>query len=393
MECYLDNAATTRPSEAVIEVMEKAMREEYGNPSSLHNKGFEAEKLVENARSAIAKTLKAKPKEILFTSGGTESNNQALIGGAYTKRRRGKHIISTCFEHASVYQPTEFLRKEGWEVTYLPVDSLGHVKEEALIEALTPDTVILSVMLVNNEVGSIVDVARLAKIAREKCPEILVHVDAIQAYGKLNINPSKMGIDLMSASGHKIHGPKGSGFLYIRDGINMVPFVRGGGQQRDLRSGTENVPAYAGFGKAAEDAYTDHEKKIGDMYALKQRFIAEVQKAVPQCIVNAIDKIKPLSEAVNETAPHVASVSFPGTRAEVMLHALEAKGIYVSSGSACSSNHPALSGTLKAIGVREDLLDSTLRFSFGLFTTAEMIDYTVEVLGELVPELSKYKRG
>ena len=393
MECYLDNTATTRPSEAVIEVMEKAMREEYGNPSSLHNKGFEAEKLVENARSAIAKTLKAKPKEILFTSGGTESNNQALIGGAYTKRRRGKHIISTCFEHASVYQPTEFLRKEGWEVTYLPVDSLGHVKEEALIEALTPDTVILSVMLVNNEVGSIVDVARLAKIAREKCPEILVHVDAIQAYGKLNINPSKMGIDLMSASGHKIHGPKGSGFLYIRDGINMVPFVRGGGQQRDLRSGTENVPAYAGFGKAAEDAYTDHEKKIGDMYALKQRFIAEVQKAVPQCIVNAIDKIKPLSEAVNETAPHVASVSFPGTRAEVMLHALEAKGIYVSSGSACSSNHPALSGTLKAIGVREDLLDSTLRFSFGLFTTAEMIDYTVEVLGELVPELSKYKRG
>ena len=393
MECYLDNAATTRPSEAVIEVMEKAMREEYGNPSSLHNKGFEAEKLVENARSAIAKTLKAKPKEILFTSGGTESNNQALIGGAYTRRRRGKHIISTCFEHASVYQPTEFLRKEGWEVTYLPVDSLGHVKEEALIEALTPDTVILSVMLVNNEVGSIVDVARLAKIAREKCPEILVHVDAIQAYGKLNINPSKMGIDLMSASGHKIHGPKGSGFLYIRDGINMVPFVRGGGQQRDLRSGTENVPAYAGFGKAAEDAYTDHEKKIGDMYALKQRFIAEVQKAVPQCIVNAIDKIKPLSEAVNETAPHVASVSFPGTRAEVMLHALEAKGIYVSSGSACSSNHPALSGTLKAIGVREDLLDSTLRFSFGLFTTAEMIDYTVEVLGELVPELSKYKRG
>ena len=393
MECYLDNAATTRPSEAVIEVMEKAMREEYGNPSSLHNKGFEAEKLVENARSAIAKTLKAKPKEILFPSGGTESNNQALIGGAYTKRRRGKHIISTCFEHASVYQPTEFLRKEGWEVTYLPVDSLGHVKEEALIEALTPDTVILSVMLVNNEVGSIVDVARLAKIAREKCPEILVHVDAIQAYGKLNINPSKMGIDLMSASGHKIHGPKGSGFLYIRDGINMVPFVRGGGQQRDLRSGTENVPAYAGFGKAAEDAYTDHEKKIGDMYALKQRFIAEVQKAVPRCIVNAIDKIKPLSEAVNETAPHVASVSFPGTRAEVMLHALEAKGIYVSSGSACSSNHPALSGTLKAIGVREDLLDSTLRFSFGLFTTAEMIDYTVEVLGELVPELSKYKRG
>ncbi len=393
MECYLDNAATTRPGDAVIELMDKLMRDFYGNPSSLHRKGFEAERYVEEARNSIAKTLKAKLKEIVFTSGGTESNNQAIIGTAIKRRGRGKRIITTRFEHASVYQPTEYLRSLGFDVTYLPVDSMGHVDENALSEALTTDTTIFSTMLVNNEVGSIIDVERLSKIAHEKCPDIVVHVDAVQAYGKLDINPKRLGIDLMSSSGHKIHGPKGSGFLYIRDGLSIPPYIYGGGQQKDMRSGTENVPAYAGFGLAAKNIYTNHEEKMENIYKLKEKLISELMDAPFDCRINAVDLSKPLHDAVRETAPHVVNVSFPGVRAEVLLHALEEKEIYVSSGSACSSNHPALSGTLKAIGVDENLLDSTIRFSFGLFTTSEMIDYTVSVLKELIPVLSKYRRG
>ena len=392
MQCYLDNAATTRPFQEVRDIMMRTLDFDFGNPSSKHTLGIEAEEYVEAAREKIAASLKVKAGNIVFTSGGTESNNQALIGSALALSRKGKHLITTCFEHASVYNPMEFLRSRGYEITYLPVDSLGHVDPEVLKGEIRPDTTIVSIMIVNNEIGSVLDVAALSKAAKEVNPEILFHVDAIQGYGKVPIYPKKMGIDMLSVSGHKIHGPKGSGFLYIADGVRNLPIIYGGEQQKNRRSGTENVPAIAGFGKAVEIYFHDHAEHIEKMYANKERFIKLIDEKIEGATVNALDRSLPLSEAVRATAPHIVSVSFEGIKAEVLLHALEDEEIYVSSGSACSSNHPGISGALKAIGVRKDLLDSTLRFSFGLFTEGEEIDKAVGALERLLQVYRKYTR-
>lgn len=392
MECYLDNAATTRPFESVIEIMNDAMRSAYGNPSSKHIKGFEAERYVEEARERIAKTLKAKKSEIIFTSCGTESNNQAIIMGAATRKRYGKKIVTTCFEHASVYQSVEVLAKEGYQITYLPVDRLGHIKDEDLVKAIDDETIMLSFMLVNNEIGALADAEHIIKLAKEKNPDILIHIDAIQGYGKFEINTKKLGADFISASGHKFHAPKGIGFLYVRDGVRITPYIVGGGQQKNLRSGTLNVPGIAAIGKAAEEVYKDHKEKIEKLYNIKEKFIRDLLENSPDCTINGVDVTGDLSANIRKTAPQIVSVSFKGVKAEVLLHALEEKGVYVSSGSACSSHHPDYSGTLKGIGLDDELLDSTLRFSFGLFTEQEMTDYAVEMLKELVPVLSKYRR-
>ena len=263
MEVYFDNSATTRVLDEVKDLTVKLMTEDYGNPSARHRKGMEAEQYVKNAASQIAKTLKVKEKEILFTSGGTESNNMALIGTALANQRAGKHIISTRIEHASVYQPLAFLESLGFEVTYLSVDSEGHISLEELEQSIRPDTILVSVMYVNNEIGAIEPVEEIASLVHGKGKNIIFHVDAIQAYGKIVIRPKKQGIDLLSVSGHKIHGPKGVGFLYIDEKVKIKPLLYGGGQQRDLRSGTENVPGIAGLGLAAQEMYRDHEAKIG----------------------------------------------------------------------------------------------------------------------------------
>jgi len=384
VNCYLDNAATTKVLPEVCEQVVKIMSEDYGNPSSLHQKGLEAERYVKHAAEIIAKTLRCTPKNIIFTSGGTESNNMALIGTAFANQRKGKHIITTCFEHASVHEPLIYLESLGYEVTYLPVDNQGHIASEILREALREDTILVSVMMVNNEVGAILDVEALSKVIKDFDKNIVFHVDAIQAYGKMKIQPKKMGIDLMSVSGHKIHGPKGTGFLYRGDNVKMHPYMHGGGQQAGQRSGTENVPGIAGLAKAAEVMEQTLEERRNHLYELKQYLVTKIQE-VSGTTVNACEKIE-------ETAPHVVSVSFASVRSEVLLHALEEKEIYVSSGSACSSNHPGISGTLQAIGVARELLDCTLRFSFSEYTTKEQIDYTVECLKELVPMLARYTR-
>lgn len=386
MECYLDNAATTRPFLEVCELVSKVMYEDFGNPSSLHRKGFDGERYVKQAGERIAKTLKCTPKNIVFTSGGTESNNMALVGTALANRRRGKHIITTCFEHSSVHEPLLYLESLGYEVTYLPVDKAGHVSPQVMREALREDTVLVSVMLVNNEVGAVLDVAGLSGVIKEYNKEIIFHVDAIQAYGKIPVLPKKAGIDLMSVSGHKIHGPKGTGFLYIADKVKIHPFIHGGGQQGGMRSGTENVPGIAGLGLAAERMVKGQEENEKHLYALKEHFLERIGE-VEGAYVNAC-----LPSALRQTAPHIISVSFAGIRSEVLLHALEEEGIYVSSGSACSSNHPGISGTLQAIGVEQRLLDSTLRFSFSIFTGKEELDYTMECLKKLVPVLARYTR-
>lgn len=383
MEAYFDNSATTKVFDCVRDIVVKIMTEDYGNPSARHKKGMEAEQYIRRAAAQIAKTLRVQEKEILFTSGGTESNNMALIGTAMANRRSGNHLITTRIEHASVYNPMAFLEQQGFEVTYLKVDQDGHISLKELEESIRPDTILVSVMHVNNEIGAVEPVGEIGALVHRINPAILLHVDAIQSYGKYEIRPKREHIDLLSVSAHKIHGPKGVGFLYIDQRVKIHPLIYGGGQQRDLRSGTENVPGIAGLGAAAEEIYRNHSQKIDHLVKLKNHMITRL-KEVPEAVVN--------SRMDLESAPQIVSASFAGVRSEVLLHALEERGIYVSSGSACSSNHPAISGTLKAVGVKKELLDSTLRFSFGMFNTLEEVDYTVDVLKELLPMLTKYRR-
>jgi cysteine desulfurase len=327
--------------------------------------------------------LKVQEKEIVFTSGGTESNNLAIIGAAEANRRSGMHVITTAIEHPSVSNTYAWLEKHGYEVTYLPVDAYGVISPEDLRAAIRPDTILVSMMQVNNEIGAIEPIEEAGALIGEANPQTLFHVDAIQSYGKMRILPNRMNIDLLSVSGHKIHGPKGSGFLYVRDKTKIHPILNGGGQQKGLRSGTENVPAIAGLGVAAEAAYEKLEENVEHLYALREHFIGEVQK-IEGVTVNGYPDRK--------NAPHIVSVSVAGVRAEVMLHALEDRQIYVSAGSACSSNRPSVSRTLKSIGVKQELLDSTIRFSFCVNTTMEEIDYALSVMKEIVPVLSKYTR-
>ena len=351
MEAYFDNSASTKVLDSVKDIVVKTMTEDYGNAAAKHRKGVEAERYIREARSVIAGTLKAAEKEILFTSGGSESNNMALIGTALANQRAGKHIISTAVEHPSVYNPLTYLEELGFEITFLPVDRDGHISLKELEDSIRPDTILVSVMYVNNEVGAVEPIEEISRIIRTKNPNTLFHVDAIQAYGKFVIRPKKQGIDLLSVSGHKIHAPKGVGFLYIRAGVKIKPLIYGGGQQNGMRSGTENVPGVAGLGVAAKEAYTDHEEKIRRMTELKD-YMTDRLGELEGTVVN--------SKKGAESAPQIVSVSFEGVRSEVLLHALEDKGIYVSSGSACSSHHPGISGTLKGIGLPQKLLDATI---------------------------------
>lgn len=384
MEAYLDNAATTRVFPEVCDIMLQVMEKDFGNPSSRHTKGIEAEGYITKAVQQIAGTLKCQPKEIILTSGGTESNNMALIGTALANQRAGKHVITTRIEHASIHEPFGRLEQMGYEAQYLPVDQNGHVQPEVLEEAVREDTLLVSVMMVNNEMGAVEDIKRLAAVAKQKNPNVIFHVDAIQAYGKYKIVPKRLGIDLMSVSGHKIHGPKGSGFLYVRDGVKISPIILGGGQQRGMRSGTENVPAIAGLGEAVRLIYQQHSEKVECLYVLKQRLMDGLT-AMEGVTINGINGL-----SLTETAPHIVSASFDGIKSEVMLHALAQEGVYVSSGSACSSNHPDLSGTLKAIGVEDRLLDSTLRFSFSVLSTEEEVDHALEAVAKVLPQLRRF---
>lgn len=379
MEIYFDNAATTKIIPEVREIMLETMDVEYGNPSSMHLKGVGAEKYIRYARNTISKQLKCEPKEITFTSGGTEANNLALIGIALANKRAGDHIITTSIEHASVYNPVLYLEELGFRITFLNVREDGKVDLEHLKESLCEDTILVSTMAVNNEIGTIEPIEEIAKIIKEYNQNILYHVDAIQAFGKQNIYPKRIGIDALSISGHKIHGPKGSGALFVDSRVKIKPILYGGGQEKGLRSGTENTAAIAGIGKACEEMYLHLDENRDKMNQVKQ------------VLIDGATQIEGVTDNSGE-APHIASLSFRGVRSEVLLHALEEKGIYVSAGSACSSNHPAISGVLKAIGLEKELLESTLRFSFCEYNTVEEAEYTVQALNELLPMLRRFTR-
>ncbi len=383
MEAYLDNSATTKVFDEVKDIMVETMLKDYGNPSSMHLRGVEAEKYVKEARENIAKTLKVDEKEIVFTSGGTESNNMAIIGTVLANRRAGNHIITTAVEHASVHNTMEFLAEQGFRITYLNVNESGVINIKDLEDAICDDTILISVMYVNNEIGSVMPISEIAEVIKAKKPDVVFHVDAIQAYGKYHIYPRRMGIDLLSVSGHKIHGPKGSGFLYIRDKLKIKPIIYGGGQQKGMRSGTENVPGIAGIGVAAKKIYENFDENIDRLYELKDYLIDELSK---------IENVRIHSKKGRDFAPQIVNASFVGVRSEVLLHSLEDRKIYVSAGSACSTNKHTVSATLKGIGLDFDEIESAIRFSFCIFTTKEEIDYTVSVINELLPRLRLFRR-
>lgn len=383
MEIYFDNSATTRVSERALAAVTRTMREDYGNPSARHLMGVRAEQYVKRAAAQIAATLKVREKEILFTSGGTESDNLALIGCAEANRRSGRHLITTAVEHPAVYEALLFLESRGFEITVLPVDREGHVSAEELREALRTDTILVSVMHVNNEIGALEPVEELARAIHEKNPQTVFHVDAIQSYGKYRIYPKRAGIDLLSVSAHKIHGPKGVGFLYADSRVKLKPLFFGGGQQGGLRSGTLNVPGIAGLGEAAAESYEALDEKVAHMRELKDFLIGEMEK-LPGVCVN--------SGRGEASAPHILSVTAEGVRAEVLLHALEERSIYVSSGSACASHHPGISGTLKGIGLKGEALTSTIRLSFSEQNTLEEAKLFSAAMAELLPILRKFRR-
>ena len=388
MEVYLDNSATTRVLPEVAQLMTKVMCEDYGNPSSMHRKGVEAESYIRYAKETLAKLLKVSEKEIIFTSGGTESDNMALIGCAMANMRRGRHLITTRIEHPAVLQTMNYLENQGFQVTYLPVDKSGRIRLEELQRAIRPDTILVSIMHVNNEIGALQPIAEAGTLIKRMNPSILFHVDAVQGFGKFRIYPKKMNIDLLSVSSHKIHGPKGVGFLYVGERVKILPITYGGGQQKNMRSGTENVPGIAGMAKAAELMYENLESDVNKLYELKEYFIKGVT-CIEGIQINGLVSGEP---DLRGTAPHVVSVSVAGVRSEVLLHALEDKGIYISAGSACASNKPQTSETLKAIGLQREYWDSTIRFSFSVLTTREEIDYTLQVLYDMIPMLRKYTR-
>ncbi|MBR6345339.1 MAG: cysteine desulfurase [Lachnospiraceae bacterium] len=393
-EIYLDNSATTKPFDDVINTMSRIALDDYGNPSSRHNKGMDAEDHVKKSKDLIAGLLKAKPDEIIFTSGGTESDNTALIGAAMAGRRRGNHIITTSIEHPAILETTKYLEKQGFDITYLPVDEYGIVNTDALKDALRPETLVVSVMHTNNEIGSVQPVEEIGRIVKAYNKDILFHVDAVQGFGKYRIIPKKLNIDMMSVSGHKIHGPKGIGFLYVREGVRILPYMLGGGQQKGMRSGTENVPAIAGLALASEKIYDNLDTERQRLYDMKEYLISNL-KDIDDTRINGINLSNDsLHEAVLNTCPHIVSFSVKSIRAEVLLNELASRGIYISSGSACASNKSkaGVSDTLSAIKLPKEYDESTIRISMSVFTTVEEVETFVREIKEIIPDLRKYTR-
>ena len=380
---YFDNGSTTKISEPVYEKLCDFLKNNFANPSSLHSIGFEAEKELIEARKKVANALNVTPDEIYFTSGGTEANNTAVLGIAEAYKKRGNKVITSNIEHPSVADSFKELEARGFEVVTLNADEKGYINLEELEREVDENTILVSIMYVNNEVGAIEPVGEIGQYIKKVNPSVVYHVDAIQAFGKLEIKPRRDNIDLLTVSGHKIHGPKGSGFIYIKKNTKINPIIFGGGQQMGFRSGTENVPGIAGIGQASKDCYDNLEHNVEIMTNLKDKLIDSLE---------AIEGVTVNSRKGNLGAPHIVSASFKGVRSEVLLHALEDKGIYISAGSACSSNRPAVSSTLKAMGIDKDLLESTVRFSFCEFNTEEEVDYAVGEIKQLLPILRKYVR-
>lgn len=377
---YLDNASTTKPSQGVIDAISEALTN-FGNPSSMHRLGIDAENIIKKAKENAADILSVSPNNIYFTSGGTESNNTAIFGYCRANSKKGKHIITSKIEHPSVLTPFKILEEEGFEVTYIGTDEKGTLSISEFENSLREDTIFVSIMLVNNETGAIMPVDILKGIMKNKSPKAVLHIDAVQGFGKVLTKPKQWGIDLLSASGHKIHAIKGTGILYVSDNVNIKPYICGGGQQKNMRSGTENVVGIAAFSKACE------EMKNYDLNSVKEK-----RNRLKNGIIKNIERVK-INESVDEfQAGHILNVSFLGVRSEILLHSLEMHQIYVSTGSACSTNKPMPSHVLSAIGCNNFEIDSAVRFSFSKDLTNEDIDKTLDALIKEIAAIRKYTR-
>lgn len=378
MMVYLDNSATTRQYDEVTDVMTEAMRENFGNPSSLHSLGLTAEKSLRAARKTLAKAMGASEEEIYFTSCGTESDNTVLMGAAQAKKRTGKKIIVSAVEHPAILEPAKKLEGMGFELEYIGVDRLCRLDMEQLKSSISDDTILISIMGVNNETGAIMPIERIAELKdeynRTHGTDIWLHCDAVQALGKVPTELKKeyKGVDFLSASAHKIHGPKGMGLLYAKKGRNLAPFMLGGGQEKHMRSGTENTPGIIGFGKAAEIAIKRFNERTAAMCEAREYLLNALQAEIKDIVINS-----PQDESA---CPSVLNISFLGTRGEVLLHTLEQDGIYVSTGSACSSNHASSKGShvLNAMGLSPKEIEGAIRFSFSEFNTTEEMEYTAD---------------
>lgn len=389
MLVYLDNSATTRPYDAVTATMTEAMKDNFGNPSSLHSLGLQAEKEVKNARKTVAKCFGAGEDEIYFTSCGTESDNTVLMGTAQAKKRRGNKIIVSAVEHPAILEPAKRLESMGYKIDYIGVDRLCRLNLEQLAASLDDETILISVMGVNNETGTIMPIDKIAELKdaynQKNGTDIWLHCDAVQALGKVSVNVGReyRGVDFISASAHKIHGPKGMGVLYAKKGLNLPPFVLGGGQERHMRSGTENTPGIIAFGKACEIADKNFVQRTSAMKEARQYLLDLIKDQIGDIVINS-----PQDET---GCPSVLNVSFLGTRGEVLLHTLEQDGIFVSTGSACSSNHSSSKGShvLNAMGLSPKEIEGAIRFSFSEFNTREGMEYVADKLKTAVIRFRK----
>lgn len=380
MNVYFDNSATTKPYDEVIEAVSKGMKEYFGNPSSLHKIGMNCEKRLNEAREYFASTIKCNKEEIYFTSGGSEGNNLILKG----LLKPGHHFITTAFEHHSIISTCKQLEEKGVKVTYLDVDSEGRISLEDLEEAITKDTVLVSIMQVNNEIGVIQDIEAIGKLIKEISSRAKFHVDAVQGYGKLPIDVNKSNVDFLTVASHKIHGPKGVGFIYIKKGIILNSLISGGSQEKGIRAGTENLPGIIGFEKAAQMTFEEMESRYDKVLELKKYFVERL---------NEIKDIRVNGE-IDGFSPYILNVSFLGVRAEVLLHLLEEQNIYVATGSACTSKSSAAHGSyvIKSLGLSNKEVESAIRFSFSYENTKEEVDYTIDVLKKSLMFLRRVKR-
>lgn len=385
MMAYLDNSATTRPDPEVIRVMMDVMENVYGNPSSLHGLGGKAERLLKQAREAVAHLLGVPAGTLVFTSGGTEANNLAIKGVAFQHRNRGRHLVTTQVEHAAVHAVCRQLESLGWKVTFLPVDEQGRVRPQDVEAAMTEETVLVSVMHMNNEVGTIQPIPEIGQIVK-KYPKAFFHVDAVQSFGKSHLRPQEWNVDLMSFSGHKFHGPKGVGCLYVRKGVTLSPLLTGGGQEGGIRSGTQNVSGIAGFAKAVVLAEQRRKEAVSRWFCWKREMVGKLKETLDDFRING-------DSSAEGGAPHLLSLSFPGLKSEVIVHALEEKGVYVSSKSACSSKGEKASRVLKAMGLEDEAALGSIRISMGWTTTQEEVRHCMQALTEVIPQLRQVMKG
>ncbi len=378
---YLDNAATTKPYDLVLDAMNEINRDFYANPSSMHSAGYAAEKKLSDAKEKLMLSIGARSGELVFTSGGTESNNQIFFGILKNAIKRKPHIITTAIEHPSVLEPVKFLEQLGCEVTYITPDEFGVISAVAVANAVKENTKIVSVMAVNNETGAINPISDIVKKVKAKNTDIIVHSDCVQAMGNIKINVDSWGVDAISLSAHKICGPRGVGVLYIRQNVRVLPYILGGHQQKNLRSGTENVAGAVGFGVAAEEVVKTFDEKQNRLSALKEK------------IISSLDENFIINNQGEMYSPHIVSIRVRNVRAEVLLHALESHGICISAGSACSTNKPAPSHVLLAQGYDRKHIEETIRVSLGVYNTEEEINTFCRILKEEAAALSKFTRA